>query len=330
MEQFLTRRTAIALSAFALLSGGAIADKANAQAEWPTRAVTLVVPYAPGASNDTFMRAIATVLSKKFNQPFVVENRPGAGGYTGTQQVQRATPDGYTFLEMPNGIASYKLALKVDFDASVDLLPLNVFARSPSVMVVPASSPANTVQEFIAYAKKNPNSIHYGYTGIGTTQHIPAELFNSLTGLKMRGVNYKSSAEGQTDLLAGRLQVMFPTLASVAGQVQSGQLKLLAYTANTSPPGVPKAPTLEEAGVKGMDSQQIWWGLFAPKGLPADIARKMNEAVNEALKDPAVIELFAKSGASPNITTLDQAMKEVKDEIATYAKVVAQSGIKFE
>lgn len=316
-----------AAAAIAMVGGLGIA-KAQSQ-NWPTRPVTLVVPYGPGASNDTFTRAIATVLSKKFGQPFVVENRPGAGGFTGSDQVRKAAPDGYTFLEMPNGIASFKLAMKVDLDPTTDLQPISVFARAPTAMVVPGPLPVKTVAEFIDYAKKNPSSTFFGYTGIGTTQHIPGELFNSLTGLTMKGVNYKSSADAQTDLIAGRLQVMFITVASVAGQLQSGQLRLLAYTNNSAPASSPKAPTLAELGVKGMESQQIWWGFFAPKGVPADIVNKMNEGINEALKDPAVVELFARSGASTSVTTPAQALATVKNEIMTYEKIVRESNIKF-
>jgi tripartite-type tricarboxylate transporter receptor subunit TctC len=325
-----TRRSFMLVTATVMAAiGGFGMTKAQAQT-WPTRAVTLVVPYAPGASNDTFTRAIANVLSKKFGQPFVVENRPGAGGFSGSEQVRKAAPDGYTFLEMPNGIASFKLAMKVDLDPSTDLQPMSIFARSPTVMVVPAAVPAKTVAEFIDYAKKNPESTFYGYTGIGTTQHIPGELFNSLTGLKLKGVNYKSSADAQTDLVAGRLQVMFITVASVAGQLQSGQLRLLGYTNDSAPASSPKAPTMAEAGVKGMESQQIWWGFFAPKGVPADIVNKMNEGINEALKDPAVIDLFARSGASTSVTTPAQALGIVKTEITTYEKIVKDAGIKFD
>lgn len=324
-----TRRSFMLITAAAMAMIGSF-GMAKAQTQtWPTRAVTLVVPYAPGASNDTFTRAIANVLSKKFGQPFVVENRPGAGGFSGSEQVRKAAPDGYTFLEMPNGIASFKLAMKVDLDPSTDLQPMSIFARSPTVMVVPAAVPAKTVAEFIDYAKKNPETF-FGYTGIGTTQHIPGELFNSLTGLKLKGVNYKSSADAQTDLVAGRLQVMFITVASVAGQLQSGQLRLLGYTNDSAPASSPKAPTLADAGVKGMESQQIWWGFFAPKGTPADIVNKMNEGINEALRDPAVIDLFARSGATTSVTTPAEALSVVKNEIVTYEKIVKESNIKFD
>jgi tripartite-type tricarboxylate transporter receptor subunit TctC len=318
----------VPLAAAAALS--ALVGTAQAQGTWPSRPVTIVVPFGPGASNDTFTRAIAQVLSKKFGQPFVVDNRPGAGGFTGASQVVRAAPDGYTFLELPNSIASFKQVMKVDLDPEKDLVTIATFAKSPSALVVPASLPVKTVAEFVDYAKKNQDKVFYGFTGIGATQHVAASLFLTSTGLKLKGINYKSSAEAQTDLVAGRLQMMFVTVASALGQIEGGQLRLLGYTADTSPPSAPKAPTLAEGGVKGMDAAQVWWALFAPKNLPADIAKKMNDAVNEALKDPTVIDLMAKSGASPTTSTLESAAKDVKTEVGTIAKMIKDGDIKVE
>ena len=320
-------RTALGLAA--ALFTGAAGTVAQAQT-WPTRAVTIIVPFAPGASNDTFTRAIAQVLSKKLGQPFVIDNRPGAGGVNGTNQVVRSTPDGYTFVEMPNSIASFKQVLKVDLDPTTDLLAISVFARSPSAMVVPASLPVKSVLEFVDYAKKNPDKTFYGYAGIGATQHLHGALFTTTTGLKLKGINYKGSAEAQTDLVAGRLHLMFATVASALGQIQGGQLRLLAYTADTSPPDSPMAPTLAEAGLKGMDPAQIWWGLFAPKALPLDIATKMNAAVNDALRDPSVVELMARSGASPHIVTLEQAAREVREEGEILTRIIREADIKIE
>ena len=270
-------------AAAASFGGGAAAQ------DWPSRPVTLVVPYAPGASNDTFTRAIGEILSKRFGKPFVVDNRPGAGGFTGANAVARAAPDGATFLEMPNSIVGFKPVMKVELDPLSNLTPVAIFARSPTAMVVPSSLPVKSVQEFIAYAKANPDKTFYGYAGIGTTQQQHGELFNTQTGLKLKGVNYKSSADAQTDLLAGRLQLMFVTVASTLGQIQSGELRLLAYTDKNYPPDSPKAPTLAEEGVKGMEKAQIWWGLFGPAGLPAEIRAKMNAAVNDSLKDPGFV-----------------------------------------
>jgi tripartite-type tricarboxylate transporter receptor subunit TctC len=326
------RRSRRDLFALALLTGIAAAanlDAAQAQS-WPTRPVTLVVPYGPGASNDLFTRALAERLTKQLGQPFIVENRAGAGGFTGTNAVSKAAPDGYTFLEIPNGIAGYKPVMKVNFDPEKDLTPIGLLARSPTAMVVPSSLPVKSVQEFIAYAKANPDKTFYGYTGVGTTQHQHGELFNYRTGLKIKGVNYKSSAEGQTDLVAGRLQLMFVTVASTLGQIQSGQLRLLAYTADNSPADAPKAPTMAEAGVKGMENAQIWWGLFAPPGLPADIQKKMNAAVNEALKDPAFAALMAKSGATPSPVTPEQFGQVVKKEVEDLLEIIKIANIKIE
>jgi tripartite-type tricarboxylate transporter receptor subunit TctC len=277
--------------------------------------VTLVVPYAPGASNDLFTRALADVLSKRFNQPFVVENRPGAGGFTGTQAVSRAAPDGYTFVEMPNSIAGFKPGMKVDFDPLVNLTPVGIMARAPTALVVPAALPVKTVQEFIAHAKANPTTTFYGYAGVGTTQHQHMEMFSDAAGIKIKGVNYKSSADAQTDLLAGRLQAMIVTVASTLGQIQSGQLRLIAYSADNYPPESLKAPTMAEAGLKGMEKAQIWWGIFAPPGLPADILKAMNGAINDAVRDPGFMALMARSGATPSPGTPEDFVKALKEEV---------------
>jgi tripartite-type tricarboxylate transporter receptor subunit TctC len=318
------------LTAMPALAALALGTVESAAQQWPTRAVTMVVPFGPGASNDTFTRAISQVLSKKFGQPFVVENRPGAGGVTATNQVVRAAPDGYTFVEMPNSISSFKQVLKVELDPVTDLKTISVFARSPSAMVVPSTLGVNSVAEFVEYAKKNPDRTFYGYAGIGATQHLHGALFATTTGLKLKGINYKSSAEAQTDLVAGRLHMMFATVASALGQIQGGQLKLLAYTADTAPPQSPKAPTMGEAGLKGMDPAQVWWAIFAPKGLPNEIATRMNAAINEALTDPGVVDLMARSGASPHVTTLDQAAKEVREEGEVLTRIIKEADIRIE
>jgi tripartite-type tricarboxylate transporter receptor subunit TctC len=293
-----SRRHVLAWAAAAGVLGMVGAGAAMAQ-DWPTRPVTLVVPYGPGASNDTFTRALADILTKTQGQPFVVENRPGAGGFTGANSVAQSAPDGYTFLEIPNGVVAFGPIMKVDLDPLKDLTPVGLLARSPTAMVVPSSLPVTTVQEFIDYAKAHPDDTFYGTTGIGTTQQQHAELFNKNAGLKLKAVNYKSSADAQTDLVAGRLQIMFVTVASTLGQIQGGQLRLLAYTDSNHPADSPPAPTMAEAGVLGMETAQIFWSVFGPPGLPQDIVNKMSAAMNEAMKDAAFQALMAKSGATP-------------------------------
>lgn len=320
------RRAVLTLAAAAGLASAMHIQETAAQA-WPSRPVTLVVPYGPGASNDTFTRALAGILGKKFAQPFVVENRPGAGGFTGTNAVANATPDGYTFIEMPSGIASFGSVMDVKFDPTKDLAPVALFARAPTAMVVSATLPVKTVKEFVDYAKARPDQLFYGFAGIGTGQHQHAEMFKSATGLKIKGVNYKSSAEAQTDLVAGRLQLMLVTVASTLGQIQSGQLRLLAYADSNYPPGVPPAPTLKEAGVSSMEKAQTWWALFAPSKVPQDIITKLNGAINDALKEPEFVALLAKSGATPSPGAPGQLTATLKQEIADLTAFARAAGM---
>ena len=314
-SNLLSRRTVMALAGSS--AAALILSRTVSAADWPTRPVTVVVPYGPGASNDTFSRSVAQALSTALGQPFVVDNRPGAGGWSGTNSVVNTEADGYTFLEMPNSIVSFAPIMKVEFDPFTDLTAIGMMARAPTAMVVPSSLPVTTVAEFIAYAKANPDNTFFGMAGVGTTQHQHAELFNKNAGIKLLPVNYKSSADAQTDLVAGRLQVMFVTIASALGQIEAGQLRLLGYTADNYPAGSPAAPTLAEAGVPGMEGAQIWWGLFAPPALPEDIVTQMNTALNAALATPAFKELTAKSGAIPAPMTVAEFTAELHKEQET-------------
>lgn len=315
----LTRRAAIALAA----GLATLAVPAAAQ-DWPDRPVTLVVPYGPGASNDTFTRALADILTQTHDQPFVVENRAGAGGFTGAKSVVDADPDGYTFLEVPNSVVGFKPLMKVDLDPLEDLKPVGLLARAPTAMVVPASLGVDTVAEFIEHAKANPDSTFYGAAGIGTTQQQHAELFNQNAGLRLLPVNYKSSSDAQTDLIAGRLDVMFVTVASTLGQIESGQLKLLAYSDDNYPDSAPDAPTLAEEGIDGMDIAQIFWAVFAPADTPDEIVGAMNDAINEALQDEAYAALMAKSGATPapgEPEALTEVLKNEKQLVEDFLKL---------
>lgn len=314
-----TRRAALKAIA-ATLAGSVVPGIARAD-EWPSRPVTIVVPYGPGASNDTFTRMLASILTKQFGQPFVVSNRPGASGSIGSMAVVKAAADGYTFLEMPSSIAGFKPILKVDIDPLKDLAPIGLMARSPDAMVVNASLPVKTVKEFIEYAKARPNQVFYGMAGIGTSNHQHAEMFNAATGLKLTGVNYKSAADAMNDLIGGRLHVYFATTASTRGAIEAGQLRLLAYTDSNYPPESIKAPTMAEAGVPNMEKAQTWWAIFGPPGLPADIKRKMNAAINAAQKDPEFAAMLAKAGATPAPLSIDETIAVVRDEMALVEKL---------
>lgn len=291
-----TRRGTLGLAAAAVMTALALPAAAE---EWPTRPVTMVVPYGPGASNDTFTRAISDVLTKNLGVPFVVENRSGAGGFVGANSVKMSEPDGYTFLEAPSAIAGLGPIGKVDLDVHADFEPVGLLATSPTAMTINASIPANNVKEFVEWAKANPDKAFYGYAGVGATSHLHGELFNFITGSQLTGVNYKNSADSQADVVAGRLAATFVSVASTRGQIEAGQLKLLAYADGNHPSSAPDAPTMAEAGYEGFDVAQLFWAVFAPKGTPDEIVQKMNAAINEALADPAIVELMEKSGATP-------------------------------
>lgn len=300
---------------------------AAAQEEWPSRPVTMVVPFGPGASNDILTRGLSDAMSRQLGQPFVVENRPGAGGFAATLAVSQSAPDGYTFVEMPNSIVGLGPVMGVDLDPLEDVTPIALFARAPGGVVVPASLPVESLQDFIEYVKANPDSTFVGYTGVGATQHQMAELFKKATGLDLKSVNYQSSAEAQTDLMAGRLHVMFATIASVRGQIESGQLRLLAYTNNSYAPDSPPAPVMAEAGVEGMEGAQVWWGLFGPRGLSVEIRDKVNAAVNEALDDPELVKMINTAGAVPVKMSAEKFIQAIHEERERVEEFVSFTGI---
>jgi tripartite-type tricarboxylate transporter receptor subunit TctC len=311
----------------AVMLGGKL-DDAQAQ-EWPNRPVTVVVPFGPGGSNDLIARALADALSRKFSQPFVVENRAGAGGFVGTRQVSSAAPDGYTLLVTASGISTLGKSQHAEFDATRDVTPIAMIAKSPTGIEVPGSLPVHSVKELIEYAKKNPDNTFYGTVGLGTTPHLHAELFNFLAGTKVKPVSYKSSAEAQTDLMAGRIHMMFVTVAGTLGPLKSGQLRLLAYTNNSAAPGSPPAPTVAESGVKGFDAG-VWWGLFGPKGLPAAIQVKLNEAVVQATADARLLQILTDSGASATKLSADEFTKDIVRETIALEQIIKDANIKFE
>jgi tripartite-type tricarboxylate transporter receptor subunit TctC len=304
---------------------------ATAQAaEWPNRPVTFTVPFGPGASNDTFTRQLCQILSRKFNQPFVVENRAGTNGFNGAYSVATAPPDGYRFLESPQSIASFKPVMRVELDPVTQLESIACLARSPYAVLTNATLPVTNIKELIDYAKKNPDTTFYAASGPGSAGHLYTELFNKITGTKIKKVDYKSSADGQTDLVAGRVQMMFVTVAATLGHIKSGQLRLLAYTNDSAPKDAPAAPLLAAEGVPGMAEIQSWWGILAPKKLNPGIIEKVNKAINEALVEPEFVALFSRSSAIPAPMSPADFHKLLIEEVVLTEKIIKDAGIKIE
>ncbi|MEJ8858980.1 tripartite tricarboxylate transporter substrate binding protein [Variovorax robiniae] len=280
----------------ALAFGVATTTTAFAQA-WPSKPVTIVVPFPAGGSTDMVGRALGTKLGAKFGQSFVVDNKAGATGTIGATFVKRAAPDGYTFLVTSLGplVIAPHLIKGMQYDPLKDFDPITVAVQAPNVLVVPANSAMNSVADVIANEKKNPGKMTFASSGNGSSDHLTAALFWQQTGTTGLHVPYKGGAPAITDLLGGQVDASFPNVNAVIQNIKAGKLKALAVTGDKRSPVLPEVPTLAEAGVKGVDVYS-WQALVAPKGLPADIKAKVHEAAVAALNDPAVKKQFTEIG----------------------------------
>lgn len=318
-------RKAVLLMAIAT---GAACSTAMAQEDWPTRPVTIVVPFGPGASNDNFTRAIANVLTPALGQPIVVENRAGAGGFTGVLSVAEGAADGYTFIESPNSIVSYGPVQKLDFDALTDVVPVAMIARSPVSMAIPTTLPVTSLEELIPYANDKPGELFYGVVGQASLGALLTEKFVHSAGLDMVGVEYKSANDAILDLVAGRIHVFFSSPSSLAGQVEAGQLRIVAYSGPPDPDTMPVAPTFAEAGIEGVEGD-AWWGVFAPAGTPQDIVSRMNSEINKALVDPTVGDFLKAAGATPQPISPEAFGQVVVNDIEMLTRIVTELGLEI-
>lgn len=295
------------------------------EAAYPNKPVKVVVGYAPGGSSDAVARLVASRLSEKLGQTFVVENRPGAASNIAATTVARSPNDGYTIL-LGSNASTINVSLYKDlpFDFQKDFEPVALLTRFPNIMVVNNTVPAKTVQEFISYAKANPKGIFFASSGAGSSTRLSAELFKMMTGVEMEHVQYKGSAPALTDLMAGRIQVMFDTAPSVMPLIQGGKLRALGVTSANTQPFAPEIPTID-ASVKGYEMTS-WYALFAPAGTPADIVEKLNKEVNAILEEKDTREKLAGMVATPGGGTPEELRKHVASEITKYADVVKASG----
>ena len=298
-------------------------------ADYPTRPVKWIVPYPPAGTTDVLARIIAQWLTEKLGQPFVIENRPGAGNNLGTEAVVKAAPDGYTMLLVnpANGINA-TLYKELSFNVIRDIAPVAGIVRTPNVMEVTPSFPAKTVAEFIAYCKANPGKINMASSGSGTSVHLSGELFKSMTGCQMLHVPYKGAGPALTDLMGGQVDVIFDNLPSSVGHIKGGKIRALAVTSQEREPSMPQLPTIAET-VPGYEAT-AWFGIGMPKGTPKDIIDKVNAEVNRALADPKMRERLAELGGKPIAGTPEDFGKVIAAETAKWEKVVISSGAKVE
>ena len=321
----MNRRHCLALSLAACF---ALPCVALAQAKYPTRPITLVVPTPPGGSTDFSARLIAEPLSRALGQPVVVDNRAGASGNIGNALVARAKPDGYTLLVSYSGyqVGNPHLFKKSGWDPIKDFAPVAMLTRAPQVVAASMKMPANTLGELIAYAKANPGKVNYASSGNGSIQHIAGELFKQLTGTFITHIPYRGSGPAVQDLLGGQVDLHITTPASVVNHIKAGKLKGLAVTSAERLTALPQVPTATESGLKGF-TLDSWFALYAPAGTPSDIVQQLNTEVAHILANPEIKKKAEDSGTAVEIMTPAQLGDYTKKELETWGRVIQNAQI---
>ncbi len=324
------------LAALASLAAMAAPGAAIAQTAWPSKPVRIVVPFAPGGTTDILARALAPELSHAFGQQFIVDNKPGAGGNVGADNVAKSPADGYTLLMGTVGTHGINQSLypKMPFDPIKDFAPITLVAGVPNVLVMnPAKAAAahiNSVADLIRYAKANPGKLNMASSGNGTSIHLSGELFKSMTGTYLVHFPYRGSGPALLDLIGGTMDLMFDNLPSALPQIKAGKLKALGVTTAQRSAALPEVPTIAEAGpVKGFDASS-WFGLLAPAGTPPDIINRIQQESAKALGAPALKERLLAQGAIPSGMTPAEFTAFIAAETKKWAGVVKASGAKVD
>lgn len=321
-------KSALILSLIALVC--ALALPAHAQS-YPSKPVRMIVPYPPGGGNDTFGRLFAAKLGERTGQPFLVENRPGAGTMIGTEAAAKSAPDGYTILlsSIATHALSPNLYSRVPYDPIKDFAPITLLGIAPTVLVINQELPAKSLQELISLAKSKPGALAYASGGNGTPPHINAEVFKAVAGVDLLHVAYKGGGPALTDLIAGRVHVMLDTAASAMPHVRGGKLRALALSAPKRSAEYPDLPTFAEAGLPQYDTN-AWYSMHAPAGTPADIVRRLNRELVAILKDPEILARFKQLSTDPVGNSPEEFGAFVKVELDKYARIIKAAGIKLD
>ena len=316
--------------AVGIVAGLALIAPAKAQ-DYPSKPIRLVVPFAAGGATDVLARLVGERLTATLGQQVVVDNRPGAGGNIGSDLVARAEPDGYTILMGAVGTHAINPSLypKMPYDPVKDFAPVTLVASVPNVLVINPGVPANSVQELIDLAKAKPGELNFASSGNGTSIHLSGELFKAMTGTDIVHVPYKGSGPAVTDLLGGQVQMMFDNMPSSLPHVKAGKLRALGVTSAKRSPALPEVPTIAEAGVPGYDATS-WFGILAPAGTPEPVVTRLQGAIVQALGEPEMRQRMADLGAEPVGDTPAEFGQFIAAEIAKWAKVVNDAGVKLE
>jgi tripartite-type tricarboxylate transporter receptor subunit TctC len=311
----------------AIIASLATPAMASAQA-YPTRPIQVIVPFAGGSASDVVMRILLDRMAKSIGQPFIVDNRPGAGGNIGTSAATKATPDGYTLVMGSTGpmAANRTLYRDLGYDPEKDLEPISLFAHFPILIVVSSKLPVKSLAEFVAYAKTRPKQLNYGSVGIGSSQHLAGVYFEQVTGLELTHVPYRNIAQYVPDLIAGTVPVGFQWLPNVNAPLQSGDAKPLAVAVSKRMTALPDVPTVAEAGIKNYEASG-WLALLAPHGTPRPIIAKLNEELVAAVNDPSVRTKIIEQGAEGVSTTPEGLAKFIASESVKWRDIIVKAGI---
>jgi tripartite-type tricarboxylate transporter receptor subunit TctC len=319
------RQIALATFVTAFMQSSAYA----AEDQYPSRPVQIIVPFSPGGSTDILARPIAAKLQEIFGQPFVIENRGGAGGNIGATAVAHATPDGYTIMMTTSGVAVVNKSLyaNLNYDPETDLVPISIVASLPNMLVVAKKSPFNSVRDLINGAKAEPGHLTFGSGGVGTSNHLAGELLKYVEKIDIIHVPYRGGGPAVIAALSGEVSMLFATIPTAIGQVRAGQLKALAVTSRQRSSAAPDIPTMAEAGVKDF-AMEIWIGALAPKGTPPEITAKLSKAIAKVLQEPDILARLKTEGYEPVASTPEEMGKQIKTESALWKKVLGAAGIR--
>jgi len=319
------------LAALVIGIGALLSMSSAPAADYPTRPVMLVVAFTPGGPSDVLSRIVGRQLEKILGVPFVIDNRPGGAGNIAAEAVARAPADGHTLLMGNNSILATNGALfkTLNYDAEKDFAPISLIGSQPNILVVNPALPVRSMAELIAFAKANPGKLNYANSGYGAAAHLAAELFKSAAGVDLVAVSYKGAAPALHDVIAGHVQVMFATSASVIGHIKSGTVRALAVTTRTRTALLPDLPTVDELGLRGFEAT-TWHGLVAPAGTPKEAIETLHRATVKALQDADTRRALADLGVEIVGSTPAEFAAYIKSEIPKWTAVVKASGAKLE
>ena len=320
-------RSILSAAALCAAAWACIAPPARAQGAYPSRNVQVIVPYTPGGSIDIFARAVSQKLAEVWGRNVVVDNRPGASGMIGTEIVTKAEPDGHTLLGHTSSYpATAAVREKLPFDPARAIVPVAMIARAPMLLAIHPSVPARSVKELVALAKKNPGKLNYSSSGTGGNNHFSGALFASAAGVKMTHIPYKGIAQAVTALASGEVELVIASAAAVNPQLRTGRVRALAVTSAEPSPLLPGLPSVAQSGVPGY-TYELWWGLFAPAGMPPERINAVNSAVNKILAGADMKKFLDNEGAEPWPLTAAQLTDLLPREIERYRKAAKEAGI---